>query len=142
MATHHRRPGDVTHHSDQGCEHTSYAFGKRCRQPGVRPSMGTVDDTYDNTLFPALKNVEGGPGTQGNDAEANAARALRRRRLLVKSVCEDAYQCMKSGTLMRQGINKIQADIDLNDATNQHVFGDIYEKILKDLQGAGNAGEY
>ena len=68
--------------------------------------------------------------------------ALRRRRMLVKSVFEDAYQYMKSGTLMRQVINKIQADIDLNDAKNRHVFGDIYEKILKDLQGAGNAGEY
>ena len=49
---------------------------------------------------------------------------------------------MKSGTLMRQVINKIQADIDFNDATNRHLFGDIYEQILKDLQGAGNAGEY
>jgi type I restriction enzyme M protein len=49
---------------------------------------------------------------------------------------------MKSGTLLRQVINKIQADIDFNDATNRHLFGDIYEQILRDLQSAGNAGEY
>ena len=99
-------------------------------------------DFADNTLFPALKSTEIGPEVAGDDAEAKAARALRRRRLLVKSVFEDAYQYMKSGTLMRQVINKIQADIDLNNAKNRHVFGDIYEKILKDLQSAGNAGEY
>ena len=49
---------------------------------------------------------------------------------------------MKSGTLLRQVVNKIEADIDFNDATNRHLFGNIYEQLLKDLQGAGNAGEY
>ena len=68
--------------------------------------------------------------------------ALRRRRLLVKGVFEDAYQYMKSGTLLRQVVNKIQTDVDFNDATGRHLFGDIYERILRDLQGAGNAGEY
>lgn len=95
-----------------------------------------------NTLFPALKEMEVGPPVEGDDDEARAARALRRRRLLVKGVFEDAYQYMKSGTLLRQVINKMQADIDFNDATNRHLFGDLYEKILKDLQSAGNAGEY
>ncbi len=55
---------------------------------------------------------------------------------------EDAYNYMKSGTLMRQVINKINHDIDFNESTTRHTFGDIYEQILKDLQGAGNAGEY
>ena len=95
-----------------------------------------------DTLFPALKDMELGPKIDGDDAEAFAARALRRRRALIRSVFEDAYQYMKSGTLLRQVINKIESDIDFNDATNRHLFGDIYEKLLKDLQSAGNAGEY
>ncbi len=95
-----------------------------------------------NQLFPALKGMEVGPPVEGDDAEAQAARALRRRQLLVRGVFEDAYQYMKSGTLLRQVINKLHADIDFNNATNRHLFGDLYEKILKDLQSAGNAGEY
>ena len=55
---------------------------------------------------------------------------------------EDAYQYMKNGTLLRQVINKINDDIDFNDSKKRHHFGDIYEQILKDLQSAGNAGEY
>lgn len=94
------------------------------------------------TLFPALKGMEVGPVVEGDDAETRSAMALRRRRLLVRSVFEDAYQYMKSGTLLRQVINKMQSDIDFNDANNRHLFGDLYEQILKDLQGAGNAGEY
>ena len=95
-----------------------------------------------DTLFSALKSMEIGPRVEGDDAESRAAQALRRRRLLIKGVFEDAYQYMKSGTLLRQVINKMQADIDFNDASNRHLFGDLYEKILKDLEGAGNAGEY
>jgi type I restriction enzyme M protein len=99
-------------------------------------------DFANNTLFSALKGMEVGPKIEADDAEARAAQALRRRRLLVKGVFADAYQYMKSGTLLRQVINKMQGDIDFNDATNRHLFGDLYEKVLKDLQGAGNAGEY
>ncbi len=54
---------------------------------------------------------------------------------------EDANNYMKSGTLMRQVINKING-IDFNASDERHMFGDIYEQILKDLQGAGNAGEF
>ncbi len=50
MAIDQRRPADVIHHSDQGCQYTSLAFGKRCRQTGVRPSMGSVGDCYDNAM--------------------------------------------------------------------------------------------
>ena len=50
MAIAQRRPTDVIHHSDHGCEYTSYAFGKRCREAGVMPSMGTVGDAYDNAM--------------------------------------------------------------------------------------------
>jgi putative transposase len=51
MALNTRRPPDgVIHHSDQGSQYTSIAFGQRCRQHGVRPSMGTVGDCYDNAM--------------------------------------------------------------------------------------------
>jgi putative transposase len=50
MALWQRRPSDVVHHSDQGCQYTSIAFGRRCEEAGVRPSMGSVGDCYDNAL--------------------------------------------------------------------------------------------
>jgi len=50
MAITMRRPAAVIHHSDHGCQYTSYAFGKRCREAGVMPSMGTVGDAYDNAM--------------------------------------------------------------------------------------------
>ena len=77
-----------------------------------------------NRLFPTLKELNNGP-----------------RSVVVRGVFEDAYQYMKSGQLMRQVINKIN-DIDFNRREDLHLFGDIYEQILRDLQSAGNAGEY
>jgi putative transposase len=50
MALAIRRPNDVIHHSDQGSQYTSIAFGHRCREAGVRPSMGSVGDAYDNAM--------------------------------------------------------------------------------------------
>lgn len=50
MALTRRRPKDVIHHSDQGCQYTSVAFGQRCREACVRPSMGSVGDAYDNAM--------------------------------------------------------------------------------------------
>jgi putative transposase len=50
MALWRRRPTGVIHHSDQGSQYTSLAFGKRCREAGVRPSMGSVGDAYDNAM--------------------------------------------------------------------------------------------
>ena len=50
MAVEQRRPADVIHHSDRGCQYTSIAFGVRCQEAGVRPSMGSVGDAYDNAL--------------------------------------------------------------------------------------------
>jgi len=46
MAITIRRPQRVIHHSDHGCQYTSYAFGKRCQEAGIMPSMGTVGDAY------------------------------------------------------------------------------------------------
>jgi type I restriction enzyme M protein len=64
-----------------------------------------------------------------------------KRARIVRDVFEDANNFMKSGTLMRQVINKIN-DIDFNNTEDRHTFGAIYEQILKDLQSAGNAGEF
>ena len=64
-----------------------------------------------------------------------------KRGAVVRDVFEDAHNYMKSGTLIRQVINKLNS-IDFNSSDDRHVFGDLYEKILKDLQSAGNAGEF
>ena len=50
MAIYRRRPTNVIHHSDQGCQYTSIAFGRRCEQAGARPSMGSVGNCYDNAV--------------------------------------------------------------------------------------------
>lgn len=86
-------------------------------------------DFINNDLFPFLKTVAQKAGVD-------------ERGRVVGSVFEDGYNYMKSGTLLRQVVNKIEEDIDFNVSTDRHLFGDIYEKILKDLQSAGNAGEY
>jgi type I restriction enzyme M protein len=85
-------------------------------------------DFINNDLFKTLKNLSFGPDDDP-------------RGFIVREVFEDAYNYMKSGTLIRQVVNKINA-IDFNVASERHLFGDIYEQILKDLQSAGNAGEY
>ena len=83
-------------------------------------------DFVNNTLLPRLKNL-----VTGGDRVA----------VLIRSAFEDANNYMKNGTLMRQVINKING-IDFNASDDRHLFGDIYEKLLKDLQSAGNAGEF
>jgi putative transposase len=50
MAVWQRRPEEVIHHSDQGSQYTSLAFGKRCQETDIRTSMGSVGDAYDNAL--------------------------------------------------------------------------------------------
>ncbi|MCH8057156.1 MAG: SAM-dependent DNA methyltransferase, partial [Proteobacteria bacterium] len=80
-------------------------------------------------LFPTLKTKLSLQGGQG------------RRAQVIRDVFEDAYNYMKSGTLMRQVINKL-SEIDFNTKSDRHTFGNIYEQILKDLQSAGNAGEF
>jgi len=86
-------------------------------------------DFANTKLFPQLKELSAdGPG--------------RDRAFLVREVFSDAYNYMKSGTLMRQVINRLNQDIDFNDSKKRHALGDIYEQILRDLQSAGNAGEY
>ncbi len=55
MALWNRRPATgVIHHSDRGCQYTSLAYGRRCQEAGVIPSMGSVGDAYDNALAEAF----------------------------------------------------------------------------------------
>ena len=50
MAAQQRSPDETVHHSDQGSQYTGVAFGQRCKDAGVRPSMGSVGDCYDNAM--------------------------------------------------------------------------------------------
>jgi putative transposase len=50
MAIARRRPTEVIHHSDQGCQYTSFVFSARCAEAGIQPSMGSVGDAYDNAM--------------------------------------------------------------------------------------------
>ncbi|WP_018686954.1 HsdM family class I SAM-dependent methyltransferase [Actinokineospora enzanensis] len=85
-----------------------------------------LNDFVNNDLFPALRKLSGGTNP---------------RTLIVREAFEDSYNYMKSGTLLRQVINKINS-IDFTVRADRHQFNDLYEKLLKDLQSAGNAGEY
>ncbi|MCX6178858.1 MAG: class I SAM-dependent DNA methyltransferase [Chlorobiales bacterium] len=86
-------------------------------------------DFVNNDLFPSLKRLAFVAGVSPHGR-------------VIGSVFEDAYNYMKSGTLLRQVINTIEEDVDFNSSTDRHLFNDIYEKILADLQSAGNSGEY
>jgi type I restriction enzyme M protein len=66
---------------------------------------------------------------------------LNPRGYVVREAFSDAFNYMKNGTLLRQVINKLN-EIDFTDSEERHLFGDLYEQILKDLQSAGNAGEF
>lgn len=90
----------------------------------------TGDDLLEfvnNRLFPTLRNL-----SVGTD---------NKRALLVREIFEGNNNYMKSGTIMRQVINKLN-EIDFNRAQDRHIFGDIYETILKELQSAGSSGEF
>ncbi len=63
------------------------------------------------------------------------------RGYVVKEAFSDAFNYMKNGTLLRQVVNKLN-EIDFTDSKERHLFGDLYEQILRDLQSAGNAGEF
>ena len=77
MAIQQRHPEEVIHHSDQGSQYTSLAFGQRCRDAGVRPSMGSVGDCFDNALcesfFATLECELLDRSTFHNQAEARQA---------------------------------------------------------------------
>ncbi len=81
-----------------------------------------------NELIPDLKNMA-------------APIDKNPRGYVVKEAFSDAFNYMKNGTLLRQVVNKLN-EIDFTSSKERHMFGDLYEQILKDLQSAGNAGEF
>lgn len=85
-------------------------------------------DFVNNKLFKTLKELQVDETTD-------------RRQMVVREVFEDSYNYMKSGTLMRQVINKLN-ELKFDDYQERHAFNDVYESILRDLQSAGNAGEF
>jgi type I restriction enzyme M protein len=103
----------------------------RWRSWAANPEGITGDELLEfvnNQLFKTLKNI-------------NLDEVVDGRGRILKNAFEDAFNFMKNGTLMRQVINKLN-EIDFNNSQDKHLFGEIYEQILKDLQSAGNAGEY
>lgn len=112
----------------------------RWRNWATNPEGMTGDELSDFInlqLFPTLKtklNIQTSSSKKADQQKAQRA-------LVIRNIFEDAYNYMKSGTLIRQVINKI-SEINFNNTQDRHTFGNIYEQILKDLQSAGNAGEF
>lgn len=88
----------------------------------------TLLDFVNTDLFPTLKRLEIDENTPTH-------------KLIVKTAFEDANNYQKDGVLLRQVINIID-EIDFTEYKERHEFGTIYESFLKDLQSAGNAGEF
>ena len=86
-----------------------------------------LKDFVDNKLITGLKNLDISTGNK--------------RALIVHEIFDGTNNYMKDGTIIRQVLNKLN-EIDFNNSEDRHVFGDIYETILRDLQSAGNYGEF
>ena len=92
----------------------------------------------DNTLFPVLKGQDSVDGTIKG---IRVNKETPRGKAVVQEVFMEVNNYMKNGVLLRQMIDVID-EVDLTDPEDSHTFADIYEQILKDLQGAGRAGEF
>ena len=99
---------------------------------GNVPTGDELLDFIENDLFPSFKE---------QDLTAFTGMA-RDRALILQSIFEGMNNYMKNGTLIRQVINRLNNDIDFNQAKTRHLFGDLYEQLLKDLQAPGNSGEF
>jgi type I restriction enzyme M protein len=86
-----------------------------------------LKEFVDGKLIPQLKNLAVGSGNK--------------RALLIREIFDGTNNYMKNGTILRQVLNELN-QIDFNNSTDRHVFGDLYETILRDLQSAGNYGEF
>lgn len=95
-----------------------------------------------NKLFPVLQGHDYGKKEDKDYIQGiRVRRDAPRHEAIVYDVFNEVNQYMKNGVLLRQLIDKID-EVDLLDTEEAHTFGNIYEGILKDLQGAGNAGEF
>jgi type I restriction enzyme M protein len=92
-----------------------------------------------NRLFPVLKGAD---STEGDLIKGiRVTPETPRGKAIVQEVFSEVNQYMKNGTLLRQMIDVVD-EVDFSSTAETHTFGDIYEGILKDLQGAGRAGEF
>jgi type I restriction enzyme M protein len=98
------------------------------RKDGEALTGDALLDFVNNTLFPTLKNLEIDETTPMSQ-------------VIVRYAFEDANNYQKDGVLLRQVVNIID-EIDFTEYKERHEFGAIYESFLKDLQSAGNAGEF
>ena len=98
------------------------------RKDGEALTGDALLDFVNNTLFPTLKNLE-------IDVDTPMSQVI------VRYAFEDANNYQKDGVLLRQVVNIID-EIDFTEYKERHEFGTIYESFLKDLQSAGNAGEF
>jgi len=98
------------------------------RKDGEALTGDALLDFVNNTLFPTLKNLEIDENTPMSQ-------------VIVRYAFEDANNYQKDGVLLRQVVNIID-EIDFTEYKERHEFGTIYESFLKDLQSAGNAGEF
>lgn len=87
-----------------------------------------LKEFIDNSLFPALRTLE--------------ETSVSPMAFVIRDVFNDTHNYMKSGQLIRQVLNQLEAGIDFNKAQERHSIGEMYEGILRDLQNAGNAGEF
>ena len=95
-------------------------------------------DFINEKLFRVLK---GENSLDGEIKGIQVTRGTARHQAVVRDVFQEVNQYMKNGVLLRQMIDEIDA-VDLLDSEESHQFGDMYETLLKDLQAAGNAGEF
>ena len=86
-----------------------------------------MKDFIDSKLFPGLQNLDIADGNK--------------RAILIRDIFAGTNNYMKNGTIIRQVVNKLN-EIDFNASEDRHTFGDIYESLLRDLQSAGNYGEF
>ena len=96
---------------------------------GKAPTGAELLDFINNDLFKTLADLEMGPNAPLSQ-------------VIVKAAFTDANNYMKDGILLRQVVNEIDKAVDFTEYKERHAFGEIYETILKDLQSAGNAGEF
>ena len=94
-----------------------------------------MKEFVDGELFPGLQNLDVFSGNDG----VNSARY--KRAILMRDIFAGTNNYMKNGRIIRQVVNKLN-EIDFNASEDRHMFGDIYEGLLRDLQSAGNYGEF
>lgn len=107
--------------------------GKKAPQKAASDIIGFVN----NQLFPALKELE----IPVLDREKNNATSVALHKV-IRGVFEDANNYMKSGTQLLAVIEKLEEAINFHDFKTRANIGDVYEQLLNDLRGAGNAGEF